>query len=107
MYINLRRKRDMYTNIKHNPNNLNLEDQVFLSWDNDETMIKKKGQKTLILKSPMATQTQVASRTSDISHKDHSPKREPQSKYENELKIINRYYKYIFSFIFTRYESCC
>ena len=91
MYINLRRKRDMYTNIKHNPNNLNLEDQVFLSWDNDETMIKKKGQKTLILKSPMATQTQVASRTSDISHKDHSPKREPQSKlYENELKIIHK-----------------
>ena len=98
----------MYTNIKHNPNNLNLEDQVvFCSYENGETMIKKKGQKTLILKSPMATQTPVASRTSDISHKDHSPKREPQSKYENELKIINRYYKYIFSFIFTRYESCC
>ena len=78
----------MYTNIKHNPNNLNLEDQVFLSWDNDETMIKKKGQKTLILKSPMATQTPaVASRTSDISHKDkdHSPKKEPQSKYENVM----------------------
>ena len=34
----------MYTNIKHNPNNLNLgpEDQFFLSYENDETMIKKK-----------------------------------------------------------------
>ena len=80
----------MYTNIKHNPNNLNLgpEDQFFLSYENDETMIKKKGQKTLILKSPMATQTPaVASRTSDISHKDkdHSPKKEPQSKYGNVM----------------------
>ena len=69
--------------------NLGPEDQFFLSYENDETMIKKKGQKTLILKSPMATQTQVASRTPDISQKDHSPKREPQSKYENELKIMH------------------
>ena len=69
--------------------NLEAEDQVvFCSYQNGETMIKKKGQKTLILKSPMAAQTPaVASRTSDISHKDkdHSPKKEPQSKYENVM----------------------
>ena len=59
------------------------EDEVFISHENGETMVKKKFHKTLILKSP--TSAPVASTSSTVLHKEKDQPPKEKGKY---LEII-------------------
>ena len=114
-------------------NDLSPVDEVFISHENGETMVKKKFHKTLILKSP--TSAPVASTSSTVLHKEKDQPPKEKGKYleiitfkmwffslysKSSLAHVRNlvaacqlftfgllFYITYFSFIFIRYESSC
>ena len=70
------------------------EDEVFISHENGETMVKKKFQKTLILKSP--TSAPVASTSSTVLHKEKNQPPKEKGKYL-EIRTFKKWFFSLYS----------